>query len=158
SAGFDKVERDAPAGERPSNDADLRPAEFNFISQFAALRRLHAALRNDRESSELTAALARQYADLGAETAFLWSPAHKGFEARALLYAERLVQRKSAGPLALWNRAYVRALVGRHQAALDDLARAAEAAGAGTPGKKPDWVPLIRAHCEFDRSALQAAA
>ena len=153
-AGMQPRPRPVAADER-SEPTDIQPPEWNVIAQFASLRRLHATLRTHGETPALLAALARAYADIGAETAFLWSPAHKVFEARALLYAERLVQRAGADQFSLWNRAYVRALVGRHAAALDDLAKAAP---AGEPiGNKPEWVELIRAHCEFDQDALNVA-
>jgi len=157
-AGLDKIDPTAPATEESPTDAQPIGDEFNIISQFASLRRLHAAVKAQGESARSLSALACVYANLGAESAFLWSPAHKVFEARGLLYAERLVQQTSGSPQALWTRAYVRALVGRHQGALADLAavEAASVAGVAIP-KLPDWFYLIRAHCEFDRSGLQAA-
>ena len=56
-------------------------------------------------------------------TEFHWSPAHRVFKARALLYAERLnaAEREPRLAEALYARAFVRALVGRHDLALADL-------------------------------------
>jgi len=124
------------------------------------LQRLHDAIKTNGESSERLAALARGYAHIGVETESLWSPAHKVFKARALLYAERLARQTKESPFSLWNRAYVRALVGRHQAALDDLALAAREPtdkASATGGKKPDWVKVIKAFCEFDSATLAKA-
>jgi tetratricopeptide (TPR) repeat protein len=157
-AGLERAVGPTSSGVPPPADFETSPADFNAVAQFAALRRLHAALKTHRDSPGVLGALSRGYANLGAETAFLWSPAHKVFEARALLYAERLVKLTSGSPEALWSRAYVRALVGRHQAALDDLKLAAMAApDDGAKTDPPGWVEVIRAHCEFDQSKLVSA-
>jgi tetratricopeptide (TPR) repeat protein len=154
--GYRRTERPGPSARDDGADEDSEPIEFNMIAQFAAARDLHGQLQKHGDAPRRLASLARVYAELGAETAFYWSPMHKVFEARALLYAERLVQKTAASPAALWNRAYVRALVGRHQAALDDLQRAAKA-GAVKPGP-PDWVEVISAYCEFNQPRLMEFA
>ena len=77
-------------------DVEKRLESLSMVETFAAVRRLHEAIRADGESPARLAALARAYAQLGMLTEFLWSPAHRVFKARALLYAERLKQRASA--------------------------------------------------------------
>jgi tetratricopeptide (TPR) repeat protein len=155
-SGLKPKPRPTAAAGAAHTELDAAPGDFNFLAQFGALRRRHAELAAHPESPGVLAALARKYAEIGAETAFLWSPAHKAFEARALLYAERLVRQTSASPQALWTRAYVRAFVGRHRAALDDLAQAAKSSPANA--KAPAWAEVIGAHCEFDQTKLNAAA
>lgn len=153
--GYRRTEQPKPSARDASAAEDSEPIEFNMIAQFAAARELHAQLKKHGDVPRLLASMARVYSELGAETAFFWSPMHKVFEARALLYAERLVQKTGATPMALWNRAYVRALVGRHQAALADVEQAAKA-GAGSPA--PEWGEMIHAYCEFNQPRLMACA
>ncbi len=127
---------------------------------FAAVRALHGALRTDGESPARLAALARAYALLGVLNEFHWHPAHKAFKARALLYAQRLCARTPDDPFALWNRAFVRALVGMHFGAEADLdragaqAKAQTKAGAAPPA--PEWVPLIAAFVRYDVKNLES--
>src|SRR5205823_4173598 len=65
--------------------------EMTFTSQYAALRDLHGAARARGESPWLVGGLVRAYANLGMLTECHWSSAPKVFQARALLYAQRLV-------------------------------------------------------------------
>ena len=114
-----KVRDDAPVPP----GVDTRLETLSMVETFAAVRALHEAIRTDGESSARLAALARAYAQLGMLTEFHWSPAHRVFKARALLYAERLNARNAntKSAQALRSRAFVRALVGRHD--LGALAR-----------------------------------
>ncbi len=129
--------------------------EFEILSQFIAVRALHAEIRKSGESPERLADLARGYAQLSALSQFLWSPAYKVFAARGLLYSERLIEKAGRSPFALWQRAYVRALVGLHTSANEDLAAAASAAqGADAP----DWAPAVEAFCRGDLAGLSKAS
>jgi len=141
-------------------DIESLLGQWNFIAEFAAVRRLHAEIRRAGESPQLLAALARGYANLGTLTEAFWSPAHKGFKARALLYAERLVARTKQSPWSLWNRAYVRALVGMHRDAIKDLQAADKAAAADKQHAPtaPNWIPIIKAFVWFDEPRLKSAA
>jgi len=134
--------------------------QWNFIAQFAAVRGLHAEIRRSGESPQLLAALARGYANLGTLTESFWSPAHKGFKARALLYAQRLVVRTNRSPSSLWNRAYVRALIGLHRSALADLQAADKAAATSKSdaSSRPEWVNVVKAFVLFDEQSLKTAA
>ena len=77
-----------------------------------------------------------RYAQLGVLTEYQWSPAHRVFKARALLYAQRLIARDAQSAQALQSRAFVRALIGRHDLALEDLDEATKLAqGEGAKNK-----------------------
>jgi tRNA U38,U39,U40 pseudouridine synthase TruA len=115
--GYDGVEKPgkaattttaAAAGGDGDVEAELR--ELTYFAQFNVLRDAHAA----PESIESLGHLVRAYANLGQLTQFHWHASHKVFKARALLYAERMVEREPRNPSALWHRAYARALIGLH--------------------------------------------
>ena len=99
---------------------------MDIVSQFSAVRELHALIKSQGESPELLGALVRAYANLGVLTEHFWLPDHKVFKARALLYAERLMRRQSGKPWGMWHKAYAEALVGLHCSALADLESAAK--------------------------------
>ncbi len=136
---------------------------MTYADQFQAVRELHALVRARGESPWVLGALARAYANLGVLTEFHWSPAHKAFKARALLYAQRLLARQPQEPWPHWHRAYARALTGLHKSALADLAKAGEllrAAGKGGAEplrQQPAWTGLIDALCRFDTARLTEA-
>ncbi len=133
--------------------ADL--ARFDPLSQFSAIRALHAEVKKSGESPERLAALARGYALLGSLAENWWSPAHKAYKARAMLYAERLCRKGGQTATGFCTRAYVRALVGLHGAALADLDAAKTARGAEAI---PEWAAEIAAFCRFDAKKLAAMA
>jgi tetratricopeptide (TPR) repeat protein len=118
--------------------------KFNELTVLDAVRRTHAEIRAYGESPELLAALAIGYANLGSLTSYYFSPAHKAFSARALLYAQRLLHETKESGWALWHRAYVRTLVGLHHLAELDVA-AAKAAHAKSPAERqpPFWTQII---------------
>jgi tetratricopeptide (TPR) repeat protein len=141
--------------EKGATDARIEAnlARFDPIAQYAAARALHAEIRAKGESPERLAALARAYAHLSSLNDYLWHPLHKVFQARGLLYAERLMKRTGASPVARRTRAYVRALTGLHKAALGDLA------AAGVPdAKTPAWVTTIENFCRGNEQALRKEA
>ena len=138
------------------------PPEVETAARATRLRRpgcrpprLHEAIRTGGESPARLAALARAYAQLGVLSEYQWSPAHRAFKARALLYAERLVARDPKSALALRSRAFVRALVGRHDLALADLDEAKKRdEGTKDAAPAPSWLPLIDAYLKADRKAM----
>jgi tetratricopeptide (TPR) repeat protein len=135
-----------------------RLGQLGLVEQFAAVRALHEAIRADGESPTRLAALARAYAQLGALTEYQWSPAHRVFKARALIYAERLLARSPRSPAALRSRAIVWALVGRHDQALADLDAADRLAKVtNDPTPAPSWLPVIDAYLKSDRKRLATA-
>jgi tetratricopeptide (TPR) repeat protein len=127
------------------------------LTQFSSVRAIHGAMRQSGESPALLAGLARGYANLGTLTEGLWSPAHKVFKARALLYSERLVA-KFPGPVAYRARAYVRAMLGLHQAALDDLATSRKDSAATQPEAATEEASILEAFCRADKASLAKAA
>jgi tetratricopeptide (TPR) repeat protein len=142
---------EGPIGE----DIDLWLQGYDAHSQLAGIRLLHTQIAELGESPERLAALAGAYARMGTLTRFLWSPAHKVFAARGLIYAERLMRRTSGGALALWTRGYVRALVGLHSTALDDFAAAR---ASDRDAAAPDWASPVEALCRGDLAQLDDLA
>lgn len=132
---------------------------WNEIAVVGGLRRVHGEIAERGESPELLAALAVGYANLGSLTDYYFSPAHKAFAARALLYAERLLRKTDNSAWALWHRAYVRALAGLHQLAAEDVA-AAKKRLADSPGSQalPFWTEVIDLFCQGKLTRMQAAA
>lgn len=119
--------------------------DLNCLPQFAAVRALHGEIRTSGESPARLGNLAQAYATLGSLSEHHWTVAHKTFKARGLLYAERLMA-KHPGPGSHRMRAYVRALVGLHQAALTDL-QAAKKLSNGED-RNPERTATLLAFCE----------
>lgn len=136
-----------------------RLKEWSFISQYTLIQEMHEAIGKEGESPQRLAVLARAYANLGSLTECLWSPAHKVFKARALLYAERLTVRTNDSPWALAHRAYVRALAGRHLSALSDIKAIRSAKKENSKNKRPApaWINLIDAYCSYKPDILDKA-
>lgn len=149
-------------GRKPPVDGDgpLDPEtqallpQMDLVSQFRAVRRLHEQMRSEGESPARLDALSFAYANLGVLTERFWSPAHKVFKARALLYAQRRWSAAPDDPAALWQRAFARAAAGRHQAALEDWSAAEKRHAArvdaakdnnSATGKRPEWADLLAA-------------
>ncbi len=126
---------------------------MNLFSQFAAVRALHDLERIDGQSPQTLAALVRGYANLGQLTAFAWNAAPKVFKARALIYAERLVNANEHDSWSLNHRGYARALAGLHAAALADF-QAGEDARRKEDAKLVAWVPLVKAYCSYERKSV----
>ena len=90
-------------------------------------------------------------------TSYQWSPAHQVFKARAMLYAQRVVARDSKSAWLLRNRAFVHALIGYHNLAIDDLNNAKELdAKAKAPAPPQDWMETIDAYLNDDVDRLAA--
>jgi tetratricopeptide (TPR) repeat protein len=129
---------------------------LTFSEQLRALRELHAATREQGEAPLRALALVRGYALLGNMTENLLYPAHKVFNARSLLYAERALVQWPETRTSRWTRAYARALTGLHGDALEDLAAAARLPAGNDPlkGAVPHWAAWIEAFCKNDDQAL----
>ena len=124
----------------------------------SGLRRIHAEIREKGESPELLGGLVVGYANLGALTEYYCCPACKAFYARALLYAERLMQKTEGSEQALWHRGYVRTLVGLHDFARSDINAAKKAADKRSAKPLPFWSEIIEAFCEGQLPRMRAAA
>ncbi len=129
-----------PASEIPKSTEELLWS-CDEIAVLAGLRQVHAEIREQGESPELLAALASGYANLGKLTDYYYSSMCKGYQARALLYAERLLRKTGDSPWALWQRAYVRTLVGLHNAAAADVAAAKQSAAPDAAAAKQSAAP-----------------
>jgi tetratricopeptide (TPR) repeat protein len=127
---------------------------LGYVDVLLAVRELHRVIRSAGESSERLGALVRGYSLLGVLSEHEWSPAHRAFKARALLYAQRLVARDSESPWGFWHRAFAWALVGRHGDALADLALAKQKSQGKNAGETPEWVELVDAFAHFDSGSL----
>lgn len=125
---------------------------MDFVSQFAAIRKAHQERRDGPLSAQWLTVLARGYANLALMTQHYWSSHTEAFAARALLYAERLVEQQSRSPDSLATRAYVQAVIGMHSVALDLSDKLA------TPTNAPAWQQVVRPYCEFDTESLNAIA
>ncbi len=134
---------------------------LTFVSQFGAVRALHEAARPGPPSAEQLGALARAYTNLGVLTEHHWNASHKAFEARALLYSQRMVALHPDSPHSYWNRAYARGLIGMHRDAMSDLEEATIRSAklpAGERPAPPAWVELVRLRCNFEIKGLLAAS
>lgn len=161
-----KDSRVDPATVHPASTASspVEAAEpldaMNHLSQYAALRLLHAAQQKEGESPNLTADLVRGYAHLGVLIEFHLTSEHKCVRARSLLYAQRLIAQDPRSPWGYWHRAYARALAGAHAGALDDLREAEQKAmvvknAGGKVPEGPAWLADIDAYCHFNGVQLQ---
>jgi hypothetical protein len=139
-------------------DAQSRLWEWNEFTVVGGLRRIHAEIREKGESPELLGGLIVGYANLGALTEYYCCPACRPFYARALLYAERLMQATEGSPRALWHRAYIRMMVGLHDFARNDI-HAAKKTDDKKPAKPlPFWSEVVEAFCEGQLPRMRAAA
>ena len=151
------------SGEVPAANLENAPPDtvegwllqMNFVSQFAVVRAAHAAIRENGESAAWLGVLARGYANLALMTQHHWKSNNEAFAARALLYGERMVHAAPQDIAARAHRAYVRAIVGVHGAALNDLEEIAalkEEAEYALP--LPAWFELVGPFCSFEREPL----
>ena len=141
----------------PSDVIEGQLLEMNFVSQFAAVRASHAAIAEKGQSQAWLGVLARGYANLALLTEHHWKSDTEVFAARSLLYAERLVAANANDPVALAHRAYVRAIVGLHGAALDDCKRIAELRTQKPDSASlPNWFDLVEPYCSFQREPVSS--
>jgi hypothetical protein len=161
----DQAAKPANEGDVPKDVAE-QLAEMSFITQFAAVRKLHALIYDSGESPERLGALVRGYANLGLMTEYFSYPINRVFRARSLLYAQRMAAKDSQSALAQEHRAYALALLGYHAAALDALAKADELRGSDSENQDDQkakartspWVDLIKHYCRYECSQIKAKA
>jgi tetratricopeptide (TPR) repeat protein len=149
-----------PSGQIPA-DIETLLEEMNFVPQFAALRRIHAAIVEKGESPARLGGLVRGYANLAVLTRHYWNSCDSAFAARSLLYAERMITVDGNSRLAIQHRAYARALIGLHGMALQDLAKLPAKDGAATAEEtatEPTWAKVIEPYCRFDSEKLLTLA
>jgi tetratricopeptide (TPR) repeat protein len=127
---------------------------LGYVDVLLAVREVHRAIRSAGESPERLGALVRGYALLGVLSEHEWHPVHRAFQARSLLYAQRMITREPESPWGLWHRAFAWALVGRHADALADLAEAQQKEPGKKPPETPGWIGLIDAYAHYDSGRL----
>lgn len=128
-----------------------RLGEMNFFAQLEVLRQAHTALWQEPDSPELLSITTRAYANLGQLTRCQYDGSGKVFEARSLLYAQRMLAKHPTLPESVWTRAYACALGGIHAQALEDL-QAGDRMAAGKP--RPSWATAADLACRYDRKGL----
>jgi tetratricopeptide (TPR) repeat protein len=157
--GFDGKAPAANVENQPPASIESLLLEMNFVSPYVAVRTAHAAIAKNGESPEWLGVLVRGYANLSLTTFHHWTSMNEAFAARALLYAERLVNQKPDDPLAHAHRAYARALIGMHAAALAGLKEIETLQQQlDQPVELPAWVAAIGPYCRFQREPLTKLA
>lgn len=137
-----------PAGEK--REIEKRFYDYDVASQFDAVRRTHAAMKQYGETPELLRMLVRGYTQLQLLTNASFRDSHRVFQARAMLYAQRLVAQYGETPETVSSRAAAWSLNNFHRLARNDF--------ASLPGdyKPDDWVRLARLYAEYDLAGLDA--
>lgn len=129
--------------------------QMNYFAQIDALQQLHQIERSAGASPGLLSAITRGYANLGLMSQHHFNSAFLAFQARSLLYAQRMVGLWPNDALSHWSRAYAMSLTGLHTVAAGDIANAQKLAG-GKPA--PYWSAVIRPVCDYDTMALMQLA
>lgn len=127
---------------------------FSPVAQLTAVRRLHAiraeSVRSGPgQSADVLEALAKGYANLAMLAQQVWSEQPVVYEARALLYAQRLWALDREAPRGLWRLAYVLDMIGADWLALPLIADADELtkeAGA----RPPAWRGAMLGRLHYD--------
>lgn len=142
------------AGESGPFEIDSTLLEEVFlVPQFAVVRRAQAVVPEHQMVPLRLESLIRGNANLGLLTECYWHPAHVGYKARALLYAQRWVAREPTSAQAVYCRAYAWHLAGNNALALADLEQGKKLS-EGKP--EPTWAPLIQDACHYRLTKLSA--
>ncbi len=135
--------------------------EWNWLSLYSAIRRLHVEIQQEGESPQLLGALIRAYANLGSLTEYFSSPSSKVFKARALLYAQRLRVKTKTSPFAQYHWAYAFALVGQDNSAQHTLRLVKKNPAADDAPdiwkKIPVWGETLSYFCDYNLVTLQSS-
>ena len=142
---------------RPPAEIESQLESMDFVSQFAAVRAAHLAMRAKGASPAWLGVLVRGYANLAMLTDHTWSSQSEAFAVRSLLYAERMCRIDGTSALAQWHRAYASAIIGAHAGAIEQLD--AIAAHTETSGDKlPPWTLIIEPYVKFESAELNQVA
>lgn len=150
SAGYQKHSTGTALKDEAPPETVVVDRQLDMVSQYSAVRSLHAQIRRDAETAERLGGLVRAYGNLAQLTEFHWNPTSKVFKARSLLYAHRLLARFGKTRMTLAHRAYALAMAGLHASALEAIAAAQQAEGTDAP----EWLPLIEAFCKHTPEVL----
>lgn len=144
-----KIEKnEMPQHEK--NEIEKKFYEYNIVSQFDTARRLHAAIQNYGETPEYLEMLVRAYTQLQILTNASFRDTHRVFQARAMLYAQRLVAKYGKNPETVSVRAAAWSLNNFHRLARNDFNSLPEEYSLN------DWKRLARLYAEFDLPGLDA--
>ncbi|MBA3312521.1 MAG: hypothetical protein H0T47_04400 [Planctomycetaceae bacterium] len=126
---------------------------MDLVSQYGAARAWHETIRTHGETPERLAGLVRAYTNLGVLTSHHWSASQKTYQARSLLYAERLLRLTGETSSSLRWRAYARAFLGLPTLALSDMDAADTV--ADQKDSVPDWCASLRAYAAGDLDEMK---
>jgi hypothetical protein len=129
--------------------------EVYLVPQFAAVQKAQSVPPEQQFVPLRLETLIRGYANLGLLSECYWHPAHVGYKARALLYAQRWVAREPESARAVYCRAYAWMLAGINGLALADLEQAAKLADAKKE-PPPSWAPLVQGACHYSLTKLSS--
>ena len=138
--------------------------EADFVKLFGALRKIHGNVTNTNNSAIRQGLPARGYAQLNALTRHHYSSSEEVFAARAMLFAERMVNQADTPDAkieALWHRAYVLSIVGLDGLGWSDLEQIREMQGgevdhdqASKFSKAEQWKQLVEPFIKWDSQTL----
>jgi tetratricopeptide (TPR) repeat protein len=134
-------------------DEEALLGEMSLLAQFQAVQAAHAHIQANGQSIPWLGALVRGYANLGQLTRFQWNCTPDVFNARAMLYAQRMVAIYPNDSQVWRYRAYALAMAGYLGAASDDLTKVQ----ADAPDS-PYWVDFIAHLCNYDTKWLEEVA
>ncbi len=131
--------------------------QMSLIPQFLAARQLHKLIGEDGESPERLWALSRVYANLAQECRWYIGCEYAVFQARSLLYAQRLRVKAPEHLLGHLSLSYA-LMMASYTNAMETHLKAMDKHLAALPAEQqPDWakwVPLLRACFMYDKDAL----
>lgn len=128
--------------------------ELSLVSQFRAARALHKLIGDDGESPERLWALTRVYANLGQESRWFIRCQFAAFQARSLLYGQRLAAKAPGHPLGELSLSYAWSMAAYTRTASIHLNNFDKAEHADKAEWQP-WAELVRACCNYDRDQLE---
>lgn len=133
--------------------------QMSLVPQFRAARALHKLIREDGESPERLWALSRVYANLSQECRWFIRCEYAVFQARSLLYAQRLrvkAPEHMLGHVAISYAWMMAGYTNPMEAHLKALEKTLDAAPQDEQPAWAGWARLMRACCMYDTDKLAA--
>lgn len=148
---FDGKESDEES-DKESEKIDELLDQWALIPQFEALRRLHGEIEQKGETPKRLAKLVRAYTQFQIQTNYAPRDSHRVFQARSMLYAQRLVAKYGATPEHLSLRAAAWSLNNFHRLARLEFE---EIEKQGMNVSDDAWIELARLYADFDFKGLE---
>ncbi len=150
----------SPEASPPSASVEAQLLRMDFVSQYAAAREAHHALRNGGASPAWSAVLVRAYANLSALVDHTWSSHSEALAARSLLYAQRELLSSGGSRDAHWLRAYASSVIGLHALAEEEVNKfLAKGQDDGLQDDGPPaWAAIVLPISTYDHKALVKCA